>query len=249
MEDSLWSVFGIKIDYKHRFLYACTSPIEQMMNFYKEENGSAALLKYDLDSGQLVDKYPFDNKKAAHLFGDLTIDKSGNVYISDSKENSIYKLSFMTNKIEQIIKPGKFVSLQGLDLDTDNNNLYLADYALGLYRLDLETGRLFYIEPSENFVPQGIDGLYYYNNSLIATQNGINPQRVIRIYLNDKKNKVINWKILEANNTLFDEITLGVINNNDFYFIANGQWNSFNKDGSIFSLDKLKEPVVLHIKL
>ncbi len=246
---NIWSVFGIKVDARHRLLYACTSPMKQMVNFNEKEDGDGALLKFDIDSGKLLKEYYLDNKNASHILGDLTIDKEGNVYISDSKENAVYKLNYNTNKIEQIIKPGKFVSLQGLDLDEDNNNLYLADYALGLYRYNFKSSELIHIEPSENFVPQGIDGLYYYKNSLIAIQNGINPQRVIKIYLNDKKNRVINWKTLEANNPLFDEVTLGVINNNDFYFIANGQWNSFNKDGLIFSLDKLKEPVVLHIKL
>jgi len=249
MEDSLWSVFGMKIDQKHRLLYVCTSPIEQMINFNKEDNGKSALLKYDLNSGKLLKKYSFDNKGTAHIFGDLAIDKVGNVYISDSKENSVYKLNYISDEIEQVIKPGKFISLQGLDLDDENDNLYLVDYALGIYRFNFESGKLIYIEPSEFFVPQGIDGLYFYKNSLIATQNGINPQRVIRIYLNDAKDKVTNWKTLEANNPLFDEVTLGAINGDDFYFIANGQWSSFNKDGSIFPMDKLKNPVVLHIKL
>ena len=249
MEDSLWAVFGLKIDFNHRLLYACSSPIEQMINFNEKENGKAALLKYDLDNGNLLEKYSFDNQTTDHLFSDLAIDKKGNVYISDSKENSIYRLSYQTNRIEQIIKPGKFVSLQGLDLDDNNENLYLVDYALGLYRLNLRSKKLIYIEPADNFVPQGIDGLYFYKKSLVAIQNGINPQRVIRIFLNDKQNKVTKWKTLEVNNSLFDEITLGVICNDDFYFIANGQWNSFNKDGSIFSMDKLKKPIVLHIKL
>ncbi|HKI76943.1 MAG TPA: hypothetical protein VKA26_00210 [Ignavibacteriaceae bacterium] len=249
MEDSLWSVFGIKIDEKHRLLYACTSPMEQMINFNNEENGKSALLKYDLGSGKLLSKYSFDNKESAHIFGDLAIDKDGNVYISDSKENSVYKINYSSDQIEQIIKPGKFVSLQGLDLDDGNDNLYLVDYALGLYRYNFESGKIIYIEPSEYLVPQGMDGLYYYKNSLIATQNGVSPQRIIRIYLNDEMNKVVKWKTLEANNPLFDEITLGVIDNDNFYFIANSQWNSFNKDGTIFPMDKLKKPVVLCIKL
>jgi sugar lactone lactonase YvrE len=249
MEDGLWSVFGIKIDHKHRLLYACTSPMPQMINYNKEDDGKGALLKYDLDSGKLLKIYSLDNKGTSHIFGDLAIDKLGNVYVSDSKENSVYRLSYLTDEISQIIKPGKFVSLQGLDLDGSNNNLYLVDYALGLYRFNFNSGKLIYIEPSEYFVPQGMDGLYFYNNSLITTQNGVNPQRVIRIYLNDEQDKVASWKTLEANNSLFDEITLGVLHNNNFYFIANSQWNSFNKDGSIFPMDKLKKPVVLRIKL
>lgn len=249
MEDGLWSVSGIKIDQKHRLLYACTSPTEQMIDFIKEEKGKGALLKYDLDSGKLLKKYSFDNKETSHIFGDLAIDNMGNVYISDSRENSVYRISYGSDEIEQIIKPGKFVSLQGLDLDEENENLYLADYALGLYSCNLASGKLTYIAPSDNFVPQGIDGLYFYKNSLIATQNGTSPQRVVRLYLNRDRNKIDRWEILEANNPAFDEITLGVIYNDNFYFIANSQWNSFNKDGSIFPMEKLKKPVVLRIKL
>jgi hypothetical protein len=219
-----------------------------MKNFDPKEDGKGALLRYDLESGRLLKRYSFDNNWTQHLFGDLAIDKKGNVYISDTKGNAVYRLSYNNDQIDEIIKPGKFVSLQGLDLDDNDKNLYLADYSLGLYKYNFETGNLIYIQPPDNFTSLGIDGLYFYKNSFIGIQNGISPQRVVRIYLNDKKNRIVKWETLEENNPLFDDITLGLINGDDFYFIANGQWDSFNKDGTIFPSNKLKEPTVLHLR-
>ncbi len=147
------------------------------------------------------------------------------------------------------IGPKKFVSLQGLDLSADGKYLFLADYSLGLYKADLKTKKIEQLKSPLNFTPLGIDGLYFYNNSLIATQNGINPQRVVRIFLNDSLTSIIKYKVLGSNNPYFDEITLGVIKKNNFYYIANGQWNKFNEDGSIFPLEKLKQPRILKVIL
>lgn len=46
----------------------------------------------------------------------------------------------------------------------------------------------------------------------------------------------------------FNEPTLGVKIGNDFFYIANSQWALTNDDGTL-AADKLKEPVILRLKL
>jgi hypothetical protein len=70
----------------------------------------------------------------------------------------------------------------------------------------------------------GIDGLYYHKSTLIGGQNGVNPQRVIRLTLSKDVNRFDRFETLEANNPAFDEPTLGVLVKHDFYFIAHSQW-------------------------
>ncbi|MFZ0456601.1 MAG: hypothetical protein WCE54_14150 [Ignavibacteriaceae bacterium] len=248
-EDGLWAVFGIKIDPARRILWACTGAIKQMKNYNKKEQDKAAVFKYNIDSEKLIKKYELSDTEHEHLFGDLALSSKGDVYISDSRFNAVYKLSVDSDSLEMFLKPGEFLSLQGLDLSSDEKYLFLADYGLGLYKIELGTKNIKHIKPASGFTPLGTDGLYFYKNSLIATQNGINPQRVVRIYLNENFDRVEKYSILDSNNPYFDEITLGVIDGNNFYFIANSQWGSFDKQGKIFPVEKLKEPRILKITL
>lgn len=100
-----------------------------------------------------------------------------------------------------------------------------------------------------DFTILGIDGLYAYKDSLIAVQNGVNPQRVIRLSLNKDLTRFVSFETIEANNPEFDEPTLGVLVKNDFYFIANSQWGSIDDAGHLAPEEKLKDPVVLKVRL
>ncbi|HVF57744.1 MAG TPA: hypothetical protein VM934_16445 [Pyrinomonadaceae bacterium] len=48
---------------------------------------------------------------------------------------------------------------------------------------------------------------------------------------------------------MFDEPALGVLVKDDFYFISNSRWGGIDEEGRLAPPDKLKDPVVLKIKL
>ncbi|MEJ2613459.1 MAG: hypothetical protein P8Z35_00720 [Ignavibacteriaceae bacterium] len=248
-EDGLWSVFGIKIDPVRRILWACTGAIKQTKGYNPDDLGKTAVFKYNIDSRKLIKKYELHDIEHDHLFGDLALSPDGDTYVSDSRFNAVYKIPVISDSLEMFLEPKEFISLQGLDLSSDEKYLFLADYGLGLFKIELDTRKIEHIKSPPDFTPLGTDGFYFYKNSLIATQNGINPQRVVRIYLNKNLDGIEKYSILDSNNPYFDEITLGVIEGNDFYYIANSQWGSFDKQGNIFRVEKLKEPRILKITL
>jgi hypothetical protein len=102
---------------------------------------------------------------------------------------------------------------------------------------------------ASDFTSLGIDGLYYYKGSLIGIQNGVNPQRVIKLSLSKDLCHFDRFETIEANNPVFDEPTLGVLVKNDFYFIANSQWGAVDESGKLAPAEKLKDPTVLKVKL
>jgi hypothetical protein len=61
--------------------------------------------------------------------------------------------------------------------------------------------------------------------------------------------RIERLETIEANNPLFDEPTLGVLVKDTFYLIANSQWGMIDEKGQLAPAEKLKEPVVLKIKL
>jgi hypothetical protein len=95
----------------------------------------------------------------------------------------------------------------------------------------------------------GIDGLYFYKGSLIGIQNGVNPYRVIRVKLSGDMRAYETFEIMESNNPLFSEPTLGVIRNGELLFNANSQWDAINEQGQFTAPEKLQELRVLKLKL
>jgi hypothetical protein len=53
-----------------------------------------------------------------------------------------------------------------------------------------------------------MDGLYLYGHDLVATQNGIEPQRVIRYRLDSAGLAIASDEVLDANDPLVPEPTL-----------------------------------------
>jgi hypothetical protein len=220
-----------------------------MANYKEEENGSSGLFKYDLRTGKLLKKYLLPNQPKRHWLGDLVINSRGDVFATDSVSPQIYVVRRKTDELELFLESEAFASLQGLDFTPDEKRLFVADYAKGIFVVDLETKKATELAPAPNSTMLGIDGLYSYKGSLLAVQNGVNPSRVIRLFLNRDLSRVERFETIEANNPLFDEPTLGVLVKDVFYFIANSQWGAIDRKGQLAAPDKLKEPVVLKLKL
>jgi hypothetical protein len=247
--DGLWSVMGMKVDAARRLLWVCTAAHPQMSNYREDENGSTALVKFDLRTGRLVKKYPLPNKPKPHWLGDLVINARGDVYATDSLTPAVYVVRRERDEIELFLESDQFSSPQGLDFTADGRGLFMADYAKGVFLIDLKSKRVASLAPAPDSTMLGIDGLYSYRGSLVAVQNGTNPARVVRLFLSRDLSRVARFETLEANNPVFDEPTLGVVVRGEFYFIANSQWGAIDEKGRLAPDDKLREPVVLKIKL
>jgi len=247
--DGLWSPFGMKVDARRRFLWVCTAAHSQMMGADEKENGSSGILKFDLSSGRLLKKYLLPVDSAKHWLGDLAINAQGDVFATDSLKAAVYRIDHRNDQLEVFIAGDPFISPQGLDFTPDQRNLFVADYVKGLFVVDLMTKAVSPISPAADTALIGIDGLYFYKQSLVAIQNGTNPHRVIRLFLDPKQREIVKSEILEANNPLFDEPTLGVLVKNELYYVANSQWETINKKGELAPDDKLREPVILKLRL
>ena len=220
--DGLWSVMGMKVDPSRRTLWITTTAHPQMSNYRTDDNGKSAIFKYDLRTNKLIGKYEPSDASKPHWLGDLAINANGDVFASDSINPAIYVIRNDSNKMETFIAGDPFVSPQGLDFTSDHKHLFLADYSKGLFLIDLVTRQVKNV--AADFTLFGIDGLYSYNGTLIAVQNGVNPQRLVRFFLNKNLDKVDRFETLEVNNPIFDEPTLGVVIEREFYFVANSQW-------------------------
>ena len=67
----------------------------------------------------------------------------------------------------------------------NDEELFVADYVKGMYKLNVPNKQLTKLEVLPEVSMKGIDGVYFYNNSLLAIQNGVSPVRCLYLPLNN----------------------------------------------------------------
>ncbi len=243
-QDGLWGVLGMKVDAKRRVLWVNSAVGWEN----KEFNGYTGVFKYDLNTGKLIKKYLLDNKQQLHLLNDLVINSRGDIFITDSRGGAIYTISQSKDELEWFLGPGQLIFPNGIALSNDETSIFVADWTKGISVINLSTRKAVPLPHPQNVTIAGIDGLYLYQKSLIAVQNGTKPARVIRYFLNDELDRVDSAEVIEANNPRFDIPTTGVIIGDDFYFIANSQAEAY-MDGYLAPLVKLHNATILKASL
>jgi sugar lactone lactonase YvrE len=245
--NGMTSIFGIKVDTKRNILWACSSPMAEMENY--DSTSRSAVFKFEMSSGKLIHKYEAPLIAKTNVFGDLILNKNGQVFISDSQGNSILTVNEKTNRIESFYSSPDFLNIQGLAFSTDEKYLFIADYRKGIYRLEIKTKELIDIQIEVDASLKGIDGIYFYNNSLIAIQNGVNPLRCTRYLLNKDLSRITKLEIIDRKHPNFGEPTLGVLDGKIFYYIANSQWRGYDDKHQIKANDQLQDIVILKVQL
>jgi len=232
--DSQFSTFAMKADRKGKCLWVATAAMPEMIGFEKEMEGKSEILKIDIKTKKIVKRFLIEGN---HVFGDLVLDKKGNVYISDSGEALIYKISDDKLSVWLDLKTEAF-NLQGLTFNDDESVLYLADYLKGILSIDVyNPQKIKWLEFSKNTTVKGIDGLNFYKNSLLAIHNGVKPIRIIQYDLNNTKDSISGFKVIDNNRLEFDEPALAVIIKGKLYFFGNSPWKAYDKN---FQLDSTK---------
>lgn len=247
-QDGLCSVGGMQVDAQRRILWVNSAATSFMKGADKNDFCSPGIFKYDLTKAKLIKKYFLTKGPSFHLFNDLIVNSQGDVFITDSLSDGVYMISEDKDSLDLFLKLEKVIYPNGIALSDDEKYLYVS-HTEGISIINVESKTYFTLPHPENLSLAGIDGLYFYRNSLIAVQNGHRPARVIRFFLNENLNRVEKAKIIESSNPLFMFPTTGVVVGNSFYYIANSQLKSFTKDFKIFPLDKLHQVIILKAEL
>jgi hypothetical protein len=116
----------------------------------------------------------------------------------------------------------------------------------GLYAIALPSNRVSRVVSLAKPSLAGIDGLVGYGKDLIAIQNGIQPNRVVRLRMSGDGTTVNSVQLLEVNHPSFGEPTLGLVKGRTLLFVANNPITQFLKDRR---LEGLPSPVILRLEL
>ena len=258
LEDTTWhdfnkhklgSVFGMRADPQRRHLWVCSVNTPYMLEADSTALEISTVYKFHLDTQELIKTYAADTS-LPHWFGDLTLNGNGDVYISDSRANAIYRITTESDSLQLFLQSDEFLSLQGLDFDGTGEQLFVSDYVRGPFRVNLQNRTIAAVECQNAEVSlKSIDGLYYYENSLVATQNQVVPMRVAQYLLDESGTQVVSVNYLEKGNPLLNEPTLGFIHDGHFYYVANSQWGGYDEQNQPLPWEQLQEIHIMKVKL
>lgn len=242
-QDGLTAVLGLKVNAKNNELWICSSPMQEMQHY--DTTSKSAVFKYSIKSKKLLKKYQPTDTKTNYIFGDLILSKKGEVFVSDSRNNIVFKVNEEKQNLEPFYSNEQFWNIQGITFSADEKYLFISDYIKGLFRLSVATKELIQITTQELVSLKSIDGLHWYEGSLIAVQNGITPMRATRYKLNEKLDAIESVEILDRAHPSFNEPTNGCIMNDIFYYVANSQWSGYDEYHQQKPADQLQDIVIL----
>ena len=178
------------------------------MNGYSaEEPAHTGVFVFDLDTGKTLRKA--EPTGGRHGFNDLVLTRAGSAYVADSLSGGSTRCP--ARRAHPVVPDGTFASPGGLALTPDEKTLLVAAWGRGLHAVDLKTGAVRALVAPPDTTLYGLDTVRFYKGALIATQNGVKPDKVLRLTLDPKLTAVTKVDVLERAHPLFHEPTLGVI--------------------------------------
>ncbi len=241
--DGMWMVVGMKVDTRRNSLWVNTSAQGNYINLRPEDQGKAALFRYDM-RGRVVKRYT-PRESGNHFFNDVVVASDGTLYITDMIGNSIYRIG-AADSLELWLPSGKLTSPNGITASSNGRLLFVASDE-GISVIDVASRAVDVLSPSDGVDSRAIDGIYWHAGKLIVVQGG-RRNRVQRFTMDLEAKRLVSAEVLEANHPMFMNPTTGVIAGSDFYYVANSQFSSF-ANGQLFPQARLFETVILRVPL
>lgn len=241
------AVFDVKMDRDGRHLWISSSPMPEMED--AGQSAASAVIRYDTREEKIADIYLPMNTTEELIFGSLAFDPAGEVYVSDSKSNLIFRVDRKQKKLIQYHSSEEFWNIQGLAFSPDGKFMFVADYVKGIFRIDRKNFEAKLLQPRFDMSLKSVDGLVFYKNTLIAIQNGVFPMRVVQYTLSKSMDQLTGYTIIDQAHPAFHEPTQGSLSGDVFYYVAGSYWEGYDETRALKPDSQLKEVAILKTNL
>lgn len=229
-DPGIGGVLGLALDARSGVLWAATAPVPPAVHGLAGDavRPRAALLKIEAASGRVLARYPTpaDNES----LGDVTLAADGTVHVAGG---DLFHLRPGGEALEVLLPAGVMRSPQGMAVTPDGAALIVADYSSGLWRVDRESGEATRLAAPARASLIGVDGLISDGRALYALQNGVAPQRVLKLTPDAGWRRIEAVEVLAANLPQVDEPTTGLVHEGELVFVSRSQWSDFDGQGAL----------------
>jgi hypothetical protein len=237
--NGLWSVYAMAAVPEDDALYVASTSSVYFKGFAQADFGKAGVFRFRLSDGKFVDKYLLDAGTEPHTLSSIAAGRNGLVFAADGLRNIIYRLD--GGELKPMVANPRLTSVRGLALNGDGSRLYFADHTLGVFGVELAAGKAFDLAYDvSRLMLGGVDGLYWYDGTLVTIENRMSPRRVTRLHLSDDGHAVVRAMPLDAGKAEFELPTYGAVAGDALYFVANSQKNKYDSYGSPKDASKLE---------
>lgn len=230
--EGLSGVFGFGLDAERGHLWVATGQAPQFSAFDAEAEIATALLKLDLQTGERLALHVIADSPISHLLGSVIVAADGTVYAADTRNPLVFKLPPDGEQLELLFGSPNLSSFRGLALSGDDGLLYVADYEQGIFVVATDgSQRAFQLAVPDSLNVGGIDGLYWWDQHLVVIQNGIRPQRVLRLQLGPDGLGVTAIAPVLAALDIFDTPTFGGMDGSRLLLFSGSHWQHVDGRG------------------
>ena len=242
-ESGLLAITGIAVDEKHKRLWVSSAGVPGFAGLDPAMLGIGALFEFDLASLDLIKRHDIPADGLPHVPGNLAVTPSGDVYFIDRAVPMVFRKQASAGGVQPYVASKELTGLKDLALSDSGETLYIADGALGIMVIDLNQSTSAMLTGPESLNLGGISGLMFSDNSLVMMQNGINPQRIMRLELAPDGQSVTEVNALAIALPYFNAPAFGtVVDDAVFYFADGNQPGQAPEPGETLVL---KTPLVL----
>lgn len=229
--NGLGAVIGILADPARNRLWITSAAIPAFVHFSPKDKGRSALFEFKLDTLELVKHYAAPADGNAHILGNMVLAPNGDLFIADRVLPLVYSKPANGDQIEPKLVLKDMVSQRGLAMQPGGRLMYVADREMGIMIVDFVAKQAGFLAAPETLNLGGIDGLYLKDNALYVIQNGIVPQRIMRLQLDANGTTVESVRPLAVAQPVFDYPSFGAIVGDDLYYFASSEGIGKNATG------------------
>lgn len=247
---SAWGVYALALDAPRERLWVGSVAGAVSPPYQASDAGRAAILRLNLYSHVLQRRYELHDGKP-HAFGDMALGERGEVYVADGVGGGVYRIGPGDDApLDSLLAPGFVRSPQTPVPLPGGKRLLVPDYSRGIAVLDLRRpGAISWLPHPPELALYGIDGMYLHGRTLIAIQNGTNPERLLLLHLDAALTRVVSWEVALARADGLGDPTHGAVRGDRFEFISNSGWDRVADDGRLAMPAGATNPAIWSIVL
>ncbi|MGQ0801736.1 MAG: hypothetical protein ACT4NL_16680 [Pseudomarimonas sp.] len=230
-KNGMWAVMDLAVDAKRNVLWIASTAVPHFKGYKPERDlGRAGVFKFDLKTGAFLKSYLSPSVLGSAFFmSTLALAPDGTVFAADGVNNAVYMVR--DDQLRRVFHATTLSSIRGMTVNGSGSVLYFADSERGIFGYDLKAGKPFDVLVPKTLALAGIEGLVWWQDSLLAVQNGMQPARVMRLILTPDGRTFAGAKPLAAGHPEFSMPTLATLDGDRLLFIANGQKHQYDRFG------------------